>query len=322
MIGACLGATSRTHSTAYRLSHSFKRSALTFHLYCLLPACFMSKNHPLCIKAMITLHRSGRVKESIKVTHWVHFTFALLPILQELAEEHKGLYITAFFDDVSLLGPPDLIGQALPKLVEGFRECGLQLNQQKCELFYPKAPSCSWAEGMIRSTVGTNLLGRAIGTKKFISDAYVQLVQSDENLLRGIKELKSTQCAFLLLSQCANTKIHHILCLSPPDETAPAASLHDERIASTLAQILGLDHLPEQSRRQAVLQLSSGGLGLSTSSGIQQAAFVASWSASLQALQDRTPSLSTELSQIIEASSSMKSACALRDSLNLLSAPP
>ena len=55
----------------------------------------------------------------------VYFCLAIQPILQELAQEHEGLHITAFFDDVSLMGPPDLIGQALPKLVKGFRQCGL-----------------------------------------------------------------------------------------------------------------------------------------------------------------------------------------------------
>ena len=248
-----------------------------------------------------------------------YFCVAIHPVLQSLSESHPDLLVSAFFDDVNLLGPPDQIGAAIPRLTDAFHSCGLRLHPQKCELFHSHAFDFKWAEGMRRSTAGTLLLGGAIGSSDFVSETYLEIVQRGSGLLSGVKELQSGQCAFVLLRYCANQSLTHVLRLSPPDVTARASTLHDDLISATLAHILDLDHLPEQARKQASLRISSGGLGLTSAFRLRHAAFVASWSASLQSLLDRVPSFSVELQAVVDSGSMSTSASALRNSLHCLS---
>ena len=248
-----------------------------------------------------------------------YFCLAIPPVLKKLTENHKDLHVSAFFYDINLMGPPEWIESALPELVEGFKECGLQFQQQKSEIFHPDAASLKWAEGMVKSNEGTKLLGGAIGSRRYVNASYIDLVQDGADLLSGIKELQSTQCAFLMLRLCANVRLHHILCLSPPEDTSEAASLHDKAIKSTLANLLKMDHLPDLASKQASLRVRKGGLGLPKASELCHAAFVASWAATLQKLPERAPSLSEEVQLVTDEGSLTKTAQALRLSIDHLS---
>ena len=83
-----------------------------------------------------------------------YFCIAINAMLQDFQENHKDLVVSAYFDDINLFGSPDLIGEALPELIEGFKSCGLQFQPQKCELFHSNADNHAWAGGMRRSSEG------------------------------------------------------------------------------------------------------------------------------------------------------------------------
>ena len=72
--------------------------------------------------------------------------------------------VSAYFDGVNLLGSPELIGEALPELIEGFKSRGLQFQPRNVSFFYHNADNHAWAGEMRRSSEGTLVLGAAIGT--------------------------------------------------------------------------------------------------------------------------------------------------------------
>ena len=124
--------------------------------------------------------------------------------------------------------------------------------------------------------------------------------------------MQSKQCAFLLLRHCANTKIVHITRLSPPSETERACSIHDALIEGSLASLLGLDHIPEDARRQIRLKTCNGGLGLPSIGAQRDSAFLSSWSESLRSLPERVPHLSEELRLVVVSTSVIRSSLGLR----------
>ena len=71
------------------------------------------------------------------------------------------ILLSAYFDDINLMGLPQSVGKALPELVSGLEQCGLQINPRKCELFHPDAEDEEWAKGMNRQTDGVIMLYRS-----------------------------------------------------------------------------------------------------------------------------------------------------------------
>ena len=165
-----------------------------------------------------------------------------------------------------------------------------------------------WAQAMKRASQGTLLLGAAVGGEEFVVDHYLDLSQRNQLLLKGIREMKSKQCAFFLLRHCANTKLLHITRLSPPSETERATSRHDSLIEESLASLLGAGPLSVLARKQARLKTCNGGLGLTSVCEQRESAFLFSWSKSLQPLLDRVPGLSQELEQVVDPQSDLRTA--------------
>ena len=197
----------------------------------------------------------------------------------------------------------------------GLGSCGLTMNQSKSELFHKDAEQQLWAQAMKRTSQGTVVLGAAIGSEEFVTEHYIDLAQQTKPLLKGIRDLHS----FLLLSFCANRKVSHITRLSPPKETERATALHDDLIADALASLLGLACLPAMALKQARLKSCNGGLGLSSACDQRESAFLSSWSKTLTVLPDRVPLLSDELQSVVDPHSDLKSARALRHTLQSVS---
>ena len=242
-----------------------------------------------------------------------YFCVAINCVLQRLQSENLDTVLLAYFDDINLLGPPGKIGELLPLFVKELESCGLKLNPAKCELYHIEADMQGWASGMRCLSDGVLLLGAAFGTEEFITEHYEECARDGAALLQGISELQSSQCAFLLLSRCANLRMAHITRLSPPAVTAEAASIHDCLIQRTLSSLLLSDHLPEFSCKQARLRVASGGLGLSSLSDQRHHAFLSSWADSFRDLLSGEPLLGDELRQVVGVDSSTPSARALRD---------
>ena len=248
-----------------------------------------------------------------------YFCIAINACLQLLQESHVGIVVAAYFDDVTILGPPEKIGDVLPELVSGLESCGLHFNPAKCELFHPDAESQVWAHGMRTSCDGTVVLGAALGSPEFAQSHYESVAQQGRSLLQSISLMESTQCAFLLLKFCANSRIAHITRLSPPDHTVEATLLHDSMIEESMAKLLGVCRFTELARKQMRLRPFNGGLGLASMFDQRHHAFLSSWADSLRQLSSRVPTLHDELALVTNTTSSTTTACALRDCHHFLS---
>ena len=188
-------------------------------------------------------------------------------------------------EDIHLIGPPDDLKIAYFQLRECLEQAGLQLNKEKTRFYQPSEEAYDWTEGMERARGGVATLGATMATN---SKYYEYLIEGE--ILRGIKELTSKQCAFLLLRYCANHQISHVTRMSPPSDTLVATS-HDKGIEESLCHLLELKYLAPNVLQQIRLKTTRGGLGLISITGIRQPAFIASWSKSLSVLPLRVPQL-------------------------------
>ena len=88
--------------------------------------------------------------------------------VQQFQDNHRDIVVSAYFDDIYLMGLPQSIDKALPELVSGLEQCGLQVNPRKCELFHPDAEDVEWAVAMNRQTDGVIMLGAALGSEDWV----------------------------------------------------------------------------------------------------------------------------------------------------------
>ena len=91
-----------------------------------------------------------------------YFCVAINDILCQLQEDHHDIVVSAFFDNINILGPPEKIGEVIPELTQGLESRGLSLNPSKCELFHKESDMQEWAQGMRQQQQGTIILGAAV----------------------------------------------------------------------------------------------------------------------------------------------------------------
>ena len=133
-----------------------------------------------------------------------YFCVAINACVQQFQDNHRDIVVSAYFDDIYLMDLPQSVGKALPELVSGLEQCGVQMNPQKCEVFHPDAEDEEWDEGMNRQADGVIVLGAALGSEDWVRNHYVSLAYQSERLINSVLSMESKQCAFLLLKHCAN----------------------------------------------------------------------------------------------------------------------
>ena len=74
--------------------------------------------------------------------------------------------------------------------------------------------------------------------------------------------MNSRQCAFLLLTKCANHMLSYVIRLSPPYVMADATAIHDRAMEHTLVDVPGSAILSEDIRGYVQLKVSNDGIGM------------------------------------------------------------
>ena len=138
-----------------------------------------------------------------------YFCVAINACVQQFQDNHRDIVVSAYFDDIFLMGLPQSVDKALPELISGLEQYGLQMNPRKCELFHPDAENVKWAVGMKRQTDGVIVLGVALGSEDWVRNDYSSLTHQSESLINSILSMESKQCAFLLLKHCQLTNCTH-----------------------------------------------------------------------------------------------------------------
>lgn len=185
-----------------------------------------------------------------------YFCAAINHILLHLQESHRDVLLAAYFDEVNIMGPPEMIGQVFPALFEGLESCGLKLNIKKSELFHRDAGSVDWAAGMKLSDGGDHSPWGSCGFRRFCHGALPDCL---EGWSRADSGYQGTRVQAVCFRYC---RISHLTRLSPPCETASAARLHDDVMEDTLKALLGVEHLSDHVRTEIHIRTRDGGLGL------------------------------------------------------------
>ena len=200
---------------------------------------------------------------------------ALTAIQQAMA---PGDGCLAFLDDVYLLTTPE---RAVPtfRLARDaiLRHAGINLHQGKTRV-WNKAGSAPanihtlqpveqnariWVgdQTLPPAEQGLQVLGAPIGSLAYIEAALARTTAKHAVLFERITAVPDLQCAYLLLTYCANTRATYLLRALPPILTQAFATAHDAAAAATLAHLLGYDGagLPDAALVRARLPFRCAG---------------------------------------------------------------
>ena len=243
------------------------------------------------------------------------FAAALHPALTAIQQAMApGDGCLAFLDDVYLLTRPE---RAVPtfRLARDaiLRHAGINLHQGKTRV-WNKAGSAPanihtlqpveqnariWVgdQTLPPAEQGLQVLGAPIGSLAYIEAALARTTAKHAVLFERITAVPDLQCAYLLLTYCANTRATYLLRALPPILTQAFATAHDAAAAATLAHLLGYGGagLPDAALVRARLPFRCGGLGLQSATDSRHEAHWASWADTLPTLQDRLPGLADHI---------------------------
>jgi hypothetical protein len=210
-----------------------------------------------------------------------------------------------YLDDGILAGPVASVAKALRVIRKEGPPLGLTLNLSKCELFSSNADNFNFRQ-QDPDVHGTNrfpsqiqrstiphfvLLGSPIGDASFCEQHITKLRDKNKKLLESLCQLEDTQVALHLLRTCASfCKFVYIARTTSPLLIAEPLKQCDSDFRACLSQFAALQ-LSDTAWSQAQLSLSSGGLGLRSTSRHCAAAYIASHTRSLP--QATTPDLTT-----------------------------
>ena len=231
----------------------------------------------------------------------VLFSAALHPIVTVIQNNHPGITLLAYLDDVYVLGPPKDALAVLLDLKASLSEIGLEIKDEKCKLYFPTAPD-NFSAGVPVSKDGIDVLGSPVGNHDYVQSRCLAVANMGSSLCSKLLELDDPQCGLLLLRHCHVPRLNFLARTVPPDRLLHAAVCHDHLTRATFTDMVGLNELDDTGWSQATLKVGFGGFGLSSTQKMAHLAFLASWAHSLKELPLRFPPLKDRLERFIEGS--------------------
>ena len=135
-------------------------------------------------------------KESTKAIHWVQSCFQS-PSIRHCLTYRLITLVCKFWHTwmmCFLVGPASSVLSAFDQLKPAFQKIGLDIQEQKCELYNPTPSEDMSVKPTIPVTSeGMKILGVPIGRKEFISQVCVDIVQDGANLCHQLVSLDSVR---------------------------------------------------------------------------------------------------------------------------------
>ncbi|GJU65888.1 hypothetical protein Tco_1247723 [Tanacetum coccineum] len=181
------------------------------------------------------------------ISHWIRDSF--------------GLSLHAWYlDDGTIIGDTMVVGKVLELIMKDGPGCGLHLNVDKTEIFWPKEDPRS--RSAVAKTIG---------------------------LMDAIAKINDPQCELLLLRSCTGiSRLYFTMRICPPRVFESAQRSFDVALRSSLERIVTASGpgFGEWQRRLATLPFAFEGLGFYSAGDVLNYAFLASrlQSASLQTM--------------------------------------
>ncbi|GJX26859.1 hypothetical protein Tco_0233155 [Tanacetum coccineum] len=175
--------------------------------------------------------------------------------------------------------------EVLKLIMEDGPGCGLHLNVDKTEVFWPKEDprsrlACIFRPNIARPLHGVKLLGGPASVDfDFCNELVMKRVTMTIELMDAIAKINDPQCELLLLRTCAGiSRLYFTMHTCPPRVFASAQRSFDVALRSSLERIVTASGpgFGNWQWRLATLPFAFGGLGVYSAGDVLNYAFLAS----------------------------------------------
>ena len=203
-------------------------------------------------------------------------TWISQPILEIVASEFPALRIYAYIDDISFASKDsELIANAYNRLRVLLTAKLVELSPTKCVWFEGieriPIPHVLQEAGVLSESRATKILGAFVGEKESVSEKLVQKVVKHQAAFRRLQHMGASNVSIVLLSHCVNMRHRYDIRVHLPDASLELSRQFDSQVANTLCSWFG--NLNEDQISWMRLPLKKGGLGLTPTEPIREAAF-------------------------------------------------
>ena len=219
----------------------------------------------------------------------VLFSIALKLLIDKL--DSKNLTLNKWYlDDGNLAGKVKFVAKAYKTLVKEGKKIGLEMGDDKCELFYPSGSNFKRGLFPLKLKImkgGIVTIGAPIGSDEFLNRFFNQRYNKLDLLLAKLKNASSSigsQCTYILLSKCLSfcRMVYHARTIHPSLVISHAIK-YDQLIQDCFSLLI--PGLKDDELTQCTFPLKSGGMGLRRLSDHCVPAFLASAAVSLKHLK-------------------------------------
>ena len=192
------------------------------------------------------------------------FALALQPVLEAVAQQHPGVAIIAYADDVVLVGTPEGVHAAYAALTDGAADIGLRARPDKSQIFSPATDVTTVAGCLgVQKPAGIVVAGTPVGPTDFVRAHVQDLLQDALQAVQALHALPLPhQDKHALLSKSLQHCLTHLPRTIPAADVADALRTHSAAIRQCLGDILDLPE-GQDARADAQIQLPRrhGGMG-------------------------------------------------------------
>ena len=221
------------------------------------------------------LKSSAGVRQGSPLSSMLFCTF-MQPILATIAQEFPTLKIYAFIDDINFAATdPGMLESAYQRLKELMISKMIDMAPQKCvwlaghqRLALPKSLEL---EGIQNESEAIKTLGAFVGDKNRVSEKLLSTLNKSRAAFRRLETMGANNISLLLLSRCVNVRHRYQIRVHDPEVTLAVTQQFDAKVNEVLEKWFG--KLTAKQISWARLPIRKGGLGLTPSEFIREAAF-------------------------------------------------
>ncbi|GJR00232.1 hypothetical protein Tco_0523216 [Tanacetum coccineum] len=190
-----------------------------------------------------------------------------------------------YLDDGTIVGDTLVVGKVLKLIMEDGPGCGLHLNVDKTEVFWPKEDPRRRLAGIFPPNIdrplhGVKLLGGPASVDfDFYNELVMKLVAKTIVLMDAIAKINDPQCELLLLRSCTGiSRLYFTMRTCPPCVFESAQRSFDVALRSSLERIVTASGLGfgDWQWRVSTLPFAFGGLGVYSASDVLNYVFLVS----------------------------------------------
>ncbi|KAK9691330.1 hypothetical protein RND81_09G190100 [Saponaria officinalis] len=213
------------------------------------------------------------------------FALVLHPLVCKIRDSFDLTLQAWYLDDGTIVGDTLVVSKVLELIMKEGPRCGLVLNVDKSEVFWPCEDPRSRVEGVFppaisRPARGVKVLGAPVSScSAFRCELVLKRAARTIELMDSLARLDDPQCELLLLRVCTGiSKLYFALRTCTPSAFRAAQLCFDASLRSSLERIVVASGpgFGDWQWRQATLPFSFGGLGVYAAGDVVHYAFLVS----------------------------------------------